>query len=106
MIYLVALVITVALTASLTRLARIDKIAAPWRVKVRAWSGEHGFFTDLLECSRCTSIWTSAIAVLPALGLAVAYLDLPWLAAIILGIPVSKAVAYLAYLLLRVEGED
>lgn len=106
MIYLVALVIVVALTSSLTRLARIDRITAPWRVKVRAWSGEHGFFTDLLECSRCTSIWTAPVAVFPALALAVAYMHLPWLAAIIIGIPISKAVAYLAYLLLLIEGED
>lgn len=106
MIYLVALVIVVALTASLTRLARTDEITALWRVTIRAWSGENGFFTDLLECARCTSIWTAPIAVIPALALAVAYTGLPWLAAILMGIPVSKAVAYLAYLLLLVEGED
>lgn len=107
MIYLVGLILTVSLTASLTRLARTDQITAGLRVKLRARSGRFAWFIrDMLECSRCTSIWTSPFAVFPALALAVVYLGLPWHAAVLLGIPVSKAVAYLAFHLLIIEGDD
>lgn len=107
MVILVGLILVVSLTASLTRLARTDRITAPWRVWLRARPGRFAsFVNDMLECSRCTSVWTSPFAVFPALALAVAYLDLPWLAAVLLGIPVSKAVAYLAFHLLILEGAD
>jgi hypothetical protein len=107
MIYLVGLVLVVSLTASLTRLARTDRITAPWRVRLRERHGRFSrFLVDMLECARCTSVWTSPFAVFPALALAVAYLDMPWLAAVLVGIPASKAVAYLAFHLLILEGDD
>ena len=106
MVILVGLILVVSLTASLTRLVRTDEITAPWRVWLRTKNGRLAWFVrDMLECGRCTSIWTSPFAVFPALALAVAYLDLPWLAAVLLGIPVSKAVAYLAFHLLILEGD-
>ena len=107
MVVLVSLILVVSLTASLTRLARTDTITAPWRVWLSERNGRFAWHVrEMLECSRCTSIWTSPFAVFPALALAVAYLDLPWLAAVLLGIPVSKAVAYLAFHLLLLEGSD
>lgn len=105
MVILVGLILVVALTASLTRLARTDVITAPWRVKISKKSGRFWYWLNqMLECSRCTSIWTAPFAVFPALGMAVAYLDLHWLAALLLAVPVSKAVAYLAFHLLILEG--
>lgn len=107
MIYLVGLVLVVSLTASLTRLARTDRITAPWRVRMSKKSGRLAWFiNDMLTCARCTSVWTSPFATFPALALAVVYLDMPWLAAVLLGIPASKAVAYLAFHLLILEGAD
>ena len=107
MVILVGLVLVVSLTASLTRLARTDVITAPWRVGLRARTGRFAtYVAEMLECARCTSIWTAPFAVFPALALAVAYLDLPWLAALLLAVPASKAVAYLAYLLMITTGDD
>lgn len=107
MVILVGLVLVVALTASLTRLARTDRITAPWRVRLNERNGRFAYaLRDMLECSRCTAIWASPFAVFPALAMAVAYLHMPWLAAVLLGIPVSKAVAYLAFHLLILEGSD
>lgn len=106
MVILVGLILVVALTASLTRLVRTDRITAGFRVWLRKKSGPSGFFTDLIECARCTSIWTSPFAVFPALALAVAYLDMPWLAAVLVGVPVSKAVGYLAFLLIIEKDPD
>jgi hypothetical protein len=107
MVILVGLVLVVALTASLTRLARTDRITAPWRVWLARRNGRISWFVrDMLECARCCSVWTSPFAVFPALALAVVYLDMPWLAAVLVGIPASKAVAYLAFHLLILEGAD
>ena len=107
MVILVGLVLVVALTASLTRLARTDRITAPWRVWLARRNGRLSWFIrDMLECSRCTAVWASPFTVFPALAMAVAYLGLPWLAAVLLGIPVSKAVSYLAFHLLILEGAD
>lgn len=107
MIYLVGLILVVSLTASLTRLARTDVITAPWRVGLRARTGRFSrYVVEMLECARCTSIWTAPFAVFPALALAVVYLDLPWIVAVLVAVPVSKAVAYLAYLLMITTGDD
>lgn len=109
MIALVFLVLAVALTASLARLARVDVITAGWRVKIREWSGEHGFFTDMLECHRCTSVWTAPPSVLALGGGLLAACGVSpwvWLVAALLWIPVSFGISYLAYLLFLLEGID
>lgn len=109
MIYLVLLVVTVATVASATRLVRTDVIAAPWRVKIREWSGEHGFFTAMLECFRCTAVWVSP-AVTAFYGAAALVLDgsgwLAWFVAALLWIPTSFGISYLAYLVFLLEGID
>lgn len=107
MVIMVGLILVIALTASLTRLARTDRITAGFRVWLGTKNGRLAHFVrDMLECARCTSVWTSPFAVFPALALAVAYLDMPWLAAVLVGVPASKAVSYLAYHLLILEGAD
>jgi hypothetical protein len=101
MSYLIGLVVLVALVASLTRLATTDEISAPWRVRVRAWSGEFGFFARLIECDRCTAVW---IAPLPTGAYLWNFVGNQPSWGIIDGlgawIPMSLGIAYLSYLLI------
>jgi hypothetical protein len=101
MIYLVGLIVLVATVASLTRLATTDEISAPWRVKVRAWSGEFGFFTRMLECDRCAAVWVSFLPTGAYLwnlvGNQPSWGVIDGLAA---WIPMSLGVAYLSFLLI------
>lgn len=109
MIALVFLVLTVATVTSATRLVRTDVITAGWRVKIREWSGEHGFFTEMLECFRCTAAWVSPpITLTFGGGLLAAYGVSPWiwLIAALLWIPVSFGISYLSYLLFLYEEID
>jgi len=112
MIYLVALIVTVATVASTTRLARTDVITAPWRVKLNLWSERTGrglFWLEVLECFRCTSVWISAPVTL-FFGSAALVLSgvgwITWLVASLLWIPTSFGISYLAYLLWLLEGDN
>ena len=109
MVAFVFLILTVATVASATRLLHMDVVSAPLRVKIRNWSGEHGFFTDMLECPRCCAVWVSP-PVTAALGggllAACGVSAWTWLIAALLWIPVSFGISYLAYLLILSEGND
>lgn len=107
MIYLVALILLVACTASFSRLAHEDEITAPWRVKLREQRGDHDFWVRALECLRCTAVWVSPLPTAITLAVFSYGLDLHWIWWIILAvlwIPISKAVAYLAFVL-YIRGE-
>ena len=109
MIYLVLLIVTVATVASTTRLARTDVITAGWRVKVREWSGEYGFWSDMLACFRCTAVWVSPLVTAFYGSAALVLSDsgwLTWFIAALLWIPASFGISYLAYLLFLLEGID
>lgn len=112
MIYLVALIVTVATVASTTRLARTDVITAGWRVRLNAYherTGRAAFWLDMLECFRCTSVWVSAPVTL-FYGSAALVLGeatwVTWLVASLLWIPTSFGISYLAYLLWLLEGDN
>lgn len=107
MIYLVATVLLTAFVASMSRLATEDVITAPWRVKIREKYGDQNFWVRALECLRCTSVWVSPLPTAITLLVFAYGLDLPtvwWLILAVLWIPISKAIAYLAFVL-YIRGE-
>lgn len=107
MVYLVALILLVASTASFTHLATEDVVAAPWRVNLREKYGDMNFWVRALECFRCTAVWVALPLTLLALLIFGYALDLHWIWWLILAatwIPISKAVAYLAFVL-YIRGE-
>jgi hypothetical protein len=106
MIFLVAYIALVATVASLTRLVTTDEITAPFRVRLRKWSGQYGFWTRATDCDRCTSVWIAPIPTL-AFVLAVAHSSPSWGVVDALGawIPVSFGVAYLSFILIH-RGEQ
>lgn len=68
MIYLIAYVILVGGIASTTRLLRDDSILAGWRIRIYEKHGPGWFWNRMLECSRCTSVWTAIPWTLAAVG--------------------------------------
>lgn len=107
MILLVGLVVLVALVASFTRLAHDDIITAPWRAGLRERRGAHDFWVRALECFRCTAVWVSPLPTAVALSIWGYSAQASWIWWLILGlvwIPVSKAIAYLAFVL-YIRGE-
>lgn len=107
MIYLVALILLVGCVASFTRLAHADEVTAPWRVRFRDGRDAMDFWVRALECFRCTAVWVSPLPTAITLSVFAYGLDLHWIWWIILAvlwIPISKAVAYLAFVL-YIRGE-
>ncbi len=107
MVYLVGLILLVACVASFTRLAYEDVITAPWRVRLRDRLGDQNFWVRALECFRCTAVWVSPLPTAVTLSVLAYGLDLHWVWWAILAalwIPISKAVAYLAFIL-YIRGE-
>lgn len=103
MVHVVVLAILVAAVASLTRLVVDDEITYVWREKVRAWSGEYGFFTRLLKCSRCAAVW---VALIPTALVLSAYSHLgimPWWMSAIALVPAWMGVAYAGFRFLESE---
>lgn len=101
MILLVGLVVLVATVASFTKLAHEDAITAPWRVGLREKHGDQNFWVRALECFRCTAVWVSPLPTAAALLIFGYAYDLSTAWWIVLGfawIPVSKAMAYLAFI--------
>ena len=104
MIYLIAYVILVACVASTTRLLGDDVILAPWRVRLRQQMGPDWFWNRVLECGRCTSVWTAIPWTILTIPVAWAF-GATWWAPVILAPFVWWSAAYLAFLLL-LKGEN
>lgn len=107
MILLVGLVVLVATVASFTKLAHEDAITAPWRVGLREKYGDHNFWVRALECFRCTAVWVSPLPTALALMIFGFASDLSpgwWVVLGLAWIPISKAMAYLAFVL-YIRGE-
>jgi hypothetical protein len=103
MIYLIAYVVLVAGIASTTRLVRDDVVLAGWRLNLLEKYGPHWFWNRVLECARCTSVWTAIPWTLAATGYAwLNGTDWKFLVATPL---VWWAAAYHAYLLI-LKGEN
>lgn len=101
MVYLVVLIMLVALTASLTRLATTDEITAPMRVAAREKYGPQSKLVKALDCDRCAAWWLSVLLLNPGTLaiLATVHLIPSWLAALA-WIPSAFATSYLAFLLI------
>lgn len=107
MILLVGLVILVAVVASFTRLAYEDVITAPWRARLREKRGDQNFWVRALECFRCSAVWVSPLPTAAALviwGYSAQASWIWWLILALAWIPVSKGIAYLAFIL-YIRGE-
>lgn len=55
----------IALALAMTRVVVLlvnDKITEPYRDWVKRWSGADGWFTYLVNCQYCTSVWVGAAA--------------------------------------------
>lgn len=110
MILLVALIVTVGLVASSTKLAWDDEITAPLRIKLREYRDKTGRldgWVRALECPRCTSVRLSPVLTLPTiviLGVVYDFGLVSWLLAGLAWIPVSFSVAYLAFIMI-IRGE-
>lgn len=106
MIYVVALVLTVGLVASLTRLATTDIIGAPFRLWVRKKYGITSMPAQMLECDRCTGYWV-AMAVMPLVLAVIGYYaraDLvDWALLVLAWAPSAHSVSYFAFHLLLLE---
>ena len=110
MILFVALIVTVGLVASATKLAWDDEITAPMRLKLRDYrdrTGRLDGWVQALECPRCTSVRLSPVLTAPViavLGVVYDFGALSWLLAALAWIPVSFSVAYLAFIMI-IRGE-
>ena len=104
MIYLIAYVILVGGVASTTRLLRDDLILAPWRHKMFKKYGPDWFWNRVLECSRCTSVWTAIPWVTAGAGTAIAF-GATWWHVLLVAPFAWWATAYLAFLLI-LKGEN
>jgi hypothetical protein len=103
MVHVVVLAVLIATVASFTRLVVDDEITYRLREKIRGWSGEYGFFTRLLKCSRCVAVW---VAPAPTSLVLAAYTHLGlmswWMSLIALPFAVM-GVAYLSFRFLESE---
>lgn len=104
MIYLIAYVALVACVASTTRLAQDDEITAPWRHRLREKHGQYWFWNRMLECARCTSVWTAIPWTILAGAGAIGF-GAVWWHVLVLSVPCWWATAYLAYLMI-LKGEN
>ena len=110
MILLVALIVTVGLVASVTKLAWDDEITAPLRIRLREYRDRTGRFDGwvrALECPRCTSVRLAPVLTAPTiaiLGVVYDFGAVSWLLAGLSWIPVSFSVAYLAFIMI-IRGE-
>lgn len=104
MIYLIAYVVLVACVASTTRLLRDDEITAPWRVKIYKKYGPGWFWNRMLECARCTSVWTASPWTVLTIPVAIAF-GAPWWQPVIAAPAIWWASSYHAYLLI-LKGEN
>lgn len=102
-IHLIVLVVLVASVASFARLAVDDEITAPFRVKVEKRYGEWGFWTRLIQCTRCVSVWIAPMHVVPVLACYTLLGLIPWWISLLSAIPASMGVAYLAFRFVRSE---
>lgn len=60
MISWLPLLITALAVARLTRIITTDRIALPIRQYVLAKNGDDGWFTFLIHCKYCASVWIAA----------------------------------------------
>jgi hypothetical protein len=101
MLNLVIMVLAVAGSASLTRLAMHDEITAPIRRKLYLKYGETHFVNRMLECERCTSVWATPGVLVPVLAGYVWFTPFTWWMALVAFLPLNMALSYLGFLLLR-----
>jgi hypothetical protein len=62
MLLIISLIATALAVARISRLIAIDQITLPIRQWVLKRSGDNGWFTFLIHCPYCASVWVGAAA--------------------------------------------
>lgn len=101
---LTALLMTALAVARLTRLVTLDKFCEPLRMWVARRNGQDGWWTYLVHCPYCLSVWFAAAVTPVTWWLTEAHQDLhmpTWW-----GLPLTAlAVAYLAAIIVTKENQ-
>lgn len=103
MVHVVVLAMLVAAIASLTRLVVDDEITYDLREKIREWSREYGFFTRLIKCSRCVSVWVAPVPTALVLAAYSYFGIMPWWMSLIALPFAAMAIAYASFRFLESE---